>query len=314
MVLCIYSYFWHYLCIIYIFASLILLWISIILDKGSTHWINRLVVFFCSCTVTNVARNQCSWDNVDIVVNGQVKCIFTSFRTMSKESDGFGADVTLVTLGHYKMTWCVRRFLVLVSFVICILWELDDWQKAECAEYSDVGTVEQSEIQAAKKRFSNDVVLGLFRWSIESNLTERSWDTISDTVGVRTKPSCCLLPVLNPSSLESILVKSVSMDVRSAESLVLSKLPWLTVSRSLPSDKREEEGFKQETRAQLKKEHFAITEQRRNHYHPLQRNREALRTHTRPSPSLLLIKRIQGAKRKSVLCLTDSIRAMNDSH
>lgn len=41
--------------------------------------------------------------------------------------------------------------------------------------------------------------------------------------------------MLNPSSLESILVKSVSMEVRSAESLALSRLPWLTVSRSLPS-------------------------------------------------------------------------------
>lgn len=41
--------------------------------------------------------------------------------------------------------------------------------------------------------------------------------------------------MLNPSSLESILVKSVSMEVRSAESFALSRLPWLTVSRSLPS-------------------------------------------------------------------------------
>lgn len=42
-------------------------------------------------------------------------------------------------------------------------------------------------------------------------------------------------PVLDPSSLESILVKSVSIEARSAESLVLSKLPWLTLSRSLAS-------------------------------------------------------------------------------
>lgn len=34
-----------------------------------------------------------------------------------------------------------------------------------------------------------------------------------------------LPPVLHPSSLESIFVKSVSMEVRSAESLALSKLP-----------------------------------------------------------------------------------------
>lgn len=55
---------------------------------------------------------------------------------------------------------------------------------------------------------------------------------------VRKKQGSGFLPVLNPSSLESILVKSVSMEVRSAESLALSKLPWLTVSRSLPSEGR----------------------------------------------------------------------------
>lgn len=42
-------------------------------------------------------------------------------------------------------------------------------------------------------------------------------------------------PVLDPSSLESILVKSVSIEACSAESLVLSRLPWLTLSRSLVS-------------------------------------------------------------------------------
>lgn len=43
------------------------------------------------------------------------------------------------------------------------------------------------------------------------------------------------VPVLDLSSLESILVKSVSMEARSAESLELSRLPWLTLSRSLAS-------------------------------------------------------------------------------
>ena len=42
--------------------------------------------------------------------------------------------------------------------------------------------------------------------------------------------------MLHPSSLESILLKSASMEVRSLESFTLSRLPWLTVSRSLPSD------------------------------------------------------------------------------
>lgn len=43
------------------------------------------------------------------------------------------------------------------------------------------------------------------------------------------------VPVLDLSSLESILVKSASIETRSAESLELSRLPWLTLSRSLAS-------------------------------------------------------------------------------
>lgn len=43
------------------------------------------------------------------------------------------------------------------------------------------------------------------------------------------------VPVLDLSSLESILVKSVSIEARSAKSLELSRLPWLTLSRSLAS-------------------------------------------------------------------------------